>query len=229
VGCLLARALMLRDLERGGGRERDRRKLLERFHAPELVERLYQSEGRLGLDTEVATVLHFELTHFERLMDRDGTPRAGELAEALRATVHEAVFGNGGSVIWMQEDGGVAVFGGQGAAESDAAWSLAAASELLREFGNLVRDFDLPRTVALRIGLDRGEVLLGLLGPRDRLQFSALGAPVVGARDAARAGMANAIHATNAVLEQIPNPRGQVKRLEPADTGLDQPIHEILP
>ncbi len=227
VGSLLARALSLRELERGGEKEKRRRQLLERFHAPELVEWLYRGDGRPRLEPEQATALYFELSQVERMLEREGTGRATEFAEALRATVHEAVFGNGGSLVWMLEEAGLALFGGQGTAESDAAWALAAANEILREFGNLARDFNLPSAVSLRVGLDRGEVMRGLLGPRKRLQFAAVGTPVSRARDAARVGVANAIHISAAVLDQIPNPRGQITRLEPPETGLSQPLFEI--
>jgi class 3 adenylate cyclase len=227
VGSLLARALSLRELERGGEEEKRRRRLLERFHAPELLEWLYQGEGRPRLEPEQATVLYLELSLVERLRERDGNARAADFTEALRATIHEAVFGNGGSVVWMLEESALATFGGQGSAESDAAWALAAAGEALREFGNLARDFDLPPAVAMGVGLDRGEVLGGLLGPRKRLLFSALGAPVTRARLAARLGSANAIRATGAVLDQVPNPRGRIQRLELADSGPGKSLEEL--
>lgn len=227
VAGLLGRALSLRDLEKRGQDERSRRKLLERFHAPEVVEQLYEHGGQRGLTEQVVTALHLELTHFERFLERQGASRAAELAEAFRSRVHGAVFQNGGTLIWLHEDSGLAVFGGQGTAESDAAWALTAASEMLRDFVTLGREFDLPQKIALRLGLDRGTVLRGLIGPPDRLQVTAVGAPVIRARDAARAGVANAIHATQSVLAQVPNPRGQVVELGPETTGLEEPLFEI--
>jgi class 3 adenylate cyclase len=228
VSGLLGKAMSLLELEQKSGEERRRRLLLERFHSPELVEQLYESGDARELHSQVLTVLHVEMTHFERFLERGGLTRAADLAEAFRALVHAAVFGNGGTLVWLHEDSGLAIFGGQGTAESDAAWALASAGAMLREFGTIASSFSLPQKIALRIGLDRGPVLRGLLGPTERLQMTALGAPVVRARDAARAGMANTIHASANVLEQVPSPRGQIQRLEPETTGLDQPIFEIV-
>ena len=227
VAGLLGRALSLRDLEKRSAEERRKRLLLERFHSPEVVEQLYEGGGSRELRSQVVTALYVELTHFEKFLERSGTTRAADLAEAFRALAHAAVFGNGGTLVWLHEDAGLALFGGQGTAESDAAWALSAATEMLREFGNIAASFTLPQKVALRIGLDRGPLLRGLLGPTERLQMSALGTPVVRARDAARAGMANAIHASTKVLEQVPSPEDRCSGWNPEATGLDQAIFGI--
>lgn len=228
ISSLLAKAVSLLEMESDALQQQQRCKILERFHAPEVLERLFEPrESLLGTQRLKATVLRVELDGFDGLMEELEHSALREAVVGFRSLVYEAVFGNGGTIVWMRESSGMAIFGGQSTAESDAAWALSAAMEMVREWESLGQQLGLPAETAIRLGLDRGPIAVGILGPNDRLLYTALGTPVVRARLACRLGAPGVIHATEHTLEQVPNPRGNVERLEHEDLALDFGVYRI--
>jgi len=228
VSALLAKAVSLREMESDSLHQRQRCKILERFHAPEVLERLFEPRDSLvGVEQLEATVLHVELEGIDGLLeDLTGTVLS-EMVVGFRSLVYEAVFGNGGTVVWMREWSGMAIFGGQSTAESDAAWALSAATEMVREWDNLRQQLGLSPDTAIRLGLDRGLVAVGILGPNDRLVYTAMGSPALRAHRACLVGAPGGINATEYTLVQVPNPRGTVEQLEPVDPALGCPVFRI--
>jgi class 3 adenylate cyclase/pSer/pThr/pTyr-binding forkhead associated (FHA) protein/putative methionine-R-sulfoxide reductase with GAF domain len=228
ICALLAKAMSLREMESDAQQQLQRNKILERFHAPEVLERLFEPRDQLlGTQSLKATVLHVELDHFDGLLEELEGAALHETVVGFRSLVYEAVFGNGGTIVWLRNCSGMAFFGGQSTAESDAAWALAAAMEMVREFRSLSRQLGLPAKVAIRLGLDRGPLAVGILGPNDRLLYTALGMPVVRARWACLLGKPGGIHATEHTLAQIPNPRGRVEELQNLDPALGCQVFHI--
>ncbi|MFH2005775.1 MAG: FHA domain-containing protein [bacterium] len=228
ISALLAKAVSLQEMEHEAMEQRRRCRLLERFHAPEVLEAIYAPEGSvLGLEHQTGTVLQLRIDGFDTLVSERDTAAVADVVVAIRSLVHEAVFGNGGTIVWLHECSGMAIFGGQSTAESDAAWALSAAMELQREYRNLSRQLRLSGEMELRIGLDRGALDVGVLGPSDRLQYSALGEVVIRAKRACELGRAGVIHATQEALSQIPNPRGTVTQVDSADPLLPHAVFEI--
>jgi len=228
ICALLAKAVSLREMEADTLQLQQRCKILDRFHAPEVLERLFEPrDSLLGLQRLKATVLHVELEGFDPLLEELDQTALSEMVVGFRSLIYESVFGNGGTLVWMRECSGLAVFGGQSTAESDAAWALSAANEMVREWTSLNQQLNLPRKVSIRVGLDRGPLSVGIIGPNDRLLYSALGTPVMRARRSCRLGPAGGIHATKATLEQIPNPRGNVEELENQSSAMDVRVFRI--
>jgi len=230
VSGLLGRCLMLRSLERSGETDRARHAVLERFHAPETLEWIYDAGGHTARRTETVTALHVELPSLAPTIHLHGPERAAELLESIRGLVHQAVIGHGGALLCLHDDRALALFGrGTDTAVNDVSWAVSAAREMLREFRGLAHHAKLPPTLALRVGLDHGEVLEALLGPTERLLHTALGGAALGARDAARALKTSGIRATAEVMEHLPGHGTNGKRLDPAETGLDIPLYDVVP
>lgn len=228
VSGLIARCLVLRSLEQSGKRDQSRRTLLERFHAPETLEWIYEAEGHTARRQETVTALHVEISGIASTLLLRGPDKAADLLESLRGLIHQAVTGHGGALLDLREESALALFGrGGDAAMNDASWAVSAAQEMLREFRNLARHTKLPPAFALRMGLDRGEVLETLLGPTDRLLHTALGGAALGARDAAKAIEAIGIRATTEVVKHLPNGTSSGKRVDPKDTNLDISLYEL--
>ncbi len=228
ICALLAKAVSLREMEADTLQLKQRNKILERFHAPEVLERLFEPRDSLmGTQRLRATVLHVELAGFDALLQQLEPTALQDAVVGFRSLVYEAVFGNGGTIVWMRESSGLAVFGGQSTAESDAAWGLSAAMEMARELRSLGREIGFPAEVGIRLGMDRGPVAVGIIGPNDRLIYTALGTPVIRAKRACRLGATGAIYATANTLEQIPNPRGTVEKLQHNAADLDCEIFRI--
>jgi adenylate cyclase len=172
-------------------------------------------------------VLHVELSGFDALLEELERSALQETVVGFRSLIYEAIFGNGGTVVWMHESSSLAIFGGQSTAESDAAWALSAATEMVREFHSLGQELGLPSPTAIRVGIDRGPVAVGVLGPNDRLLYTAMGTPVARARRICALGQAGGIHVTKRTLDQVPNPRGNVTELTDAESPVDGPVFRI--
>lgn len=228
VGSLIAKAVELHDMETSSQEQRRRFENLERLHSAEVVEKLCKlPDPGTHLTPVTATVLHVSVDPFDAIIRELGSERTAEVAVALRSLIHEAVFDNGGILVWLHERSGLAVFGAQSASESDAAWAVNAALEMLREYRILTKAMDLPEEAGLRVGLDRGRILLGFLGPSDRLCYTAIGEPVIRCARVAEAGRGNAVRATPKTLAQIPQPRGKVSRVASSDPALTGDLIEI--
>ena len=228
ICALLAKAVSLREMESDALQQQQRNKVLERFHSPEVLERLFKPrDSLLGTQRIMATVLHVELDGFASQLQDVESAALRELVVGFRSLVYEAVFGNGGTLVWMRECSGMALFGGESTAESDAAWALSAATEMVRESRSLGVELGLSAETSIRLGLDRGPLAVGILGPNDRLLYTALGLPVVRSQLACGLGEAGGIHATARTLEQIPNPRGTVEQLPDVDPVLDGAVYRV--
>lgn len=230
VSGILGRCLVLRSLEQSGARDRSRRAMLERFHAPETLQWIYEAEGHTARRRHTVTALHVEMSGLASTLILQGADKAADLLESLRGLIQQAVTGHGGALLDLRDESALALFGlSDDDAMNDASWAAAAAREMLREFRNLARHAKLPPALGLRLGLDRGEVLEALLGPTDHLLHTALGGAALRARDAARAVEIVGIRATGEVLEHLPGGTSSGKRVAPEDTTLDVPLYDLSP
>ena len=223
LGPILGRALALHLMESRATVDQRRAQILAQFHAPELVDRVCSAGP--GLERKTATAVHVELPGVDRRLAELGVEKATELMVSLRSLVHTATTENGGYLVWLRECAGLALFGGQSASENDAAWAVNMATAVLRETRALGRStgLDLP----VRIGLDRGVVYVGVVGPTDRLAFTAIGAPVVRAQAAAAQGGSDRLRLTRAVLSQLSGPRAAVVELADASGDPEQTLFEL--
>jgi class 3 adenylate cyclase len=226
LGPILGRALVLHVMEGRATADQQRVQVLSQFHAPEVVEQVCSARTTgPGLERKTATAVHVELPGLDQRFADLGVEKGTELMVSLRSIIHAATTENGGTLVWLHESSSLALFGGQSASENDAMWALNMATAVLRETRALCRSTGL--SLPVRIGLDRGPVHVGVVGPTDRLLYTAVGAPVVRARAAAAQGAEDRIRLTRAVLTHLPGPRTSAVEVTDASGDPEKTVYEV--
>ncbi len=202
-----------------------RRKAIERFHPPEIAERLALGDQVGALEEHPATVVVCDIQGFGELA-RNITPR--ELARILHEyyeTLYDKIFANGGSLVKLHEGWALALFGAPAATNRDAVWAVEAALALCTEFASLAMLWrpDVG-TLGLRCALDTGPVVAGFVGAVDRLEYAALGAPIGVTSAVAQAAEGTSLMVTERTWKVLPHKRYRVK---PVELLPDQKIFQL--
>ena len=172
------------DKFRGSGRREERlRRALERFHSPEIVERRALELARPGrpasslLEERMCTVMFAELAGFTSLADFLPAQRGMEVLNEFHERLTEVVFSFEGTVANFRGDAVTAVFGAPWSLGDDPVRAVRAALAMRAEWDRTVSRFVAPDRCRLRIGIDTGKVLAGIVGSESRLDFTAVGTP----------------------------------------------------
>jgi len=155
---------------------------LERCFAPDVV-RYLQEAGKDELVAQecIATILFSDIVGFTTWAERVGSAR--EVADNLNeyfGLMTDVVEEVGGIVDKFIGDGLMADFGvprSNGPAE-DARNALRAALRMLQELEALNQDRSPEEQIQIRIGINTGEVVAGMMGSAKRPEYSVLGDPV---------------------------------------------------
>jgi class 3 adenylate cyclase len=164
---------------------RDRlRDTLERFHAPDIVERrvaeLSQGAGGplTGLEEKNATVIFADIAGFTQLTQRVPAGKLVEILNLFYAKMAGIVFSFEGTVDKFLGDSVMAVFGAPYGKGDDAMRAVRTALTMKVEWDRAVAKFAPEERCPLRIGINTGRVLAGTIGSDARLDYTALGEPV---------------------------------------------------
>ncbi|MCB9554467.1 MAG: GAF domain-containing protein [Deltaproteobacteria bacterium] len=220
LGSLLASGIERATLRQRAERERSRRKALERFHPPEVLRRLFDGDPSIGeMEQHRATVLYCHLHGFNQLV---GSLEPAELSRVLHEfyeTIYERVFANGGSLVKLHDNIGIALFGAPQSSDRDAVWATEAAISLCQEFRSLVVLWPKARSLALRCALDTGSVIAGFVGAAERLEYAALGEPIIRAAQLAQRTDETAVVLTEHTYRELPKRRYQVEAVDPVGSA----------
>ena len=158
--------------------ELDRRRGLERFLPPNVVERVIQGDQlRLAGDRRVVTVLFTDLRGSTALADTLDPETVVAVVNAYLRTMARAVVDRGGIIDKFTGDGLMAIFG----AMSDRTTGARAAAGAALDIRSAVAALNLERAAAgapvLKhgVGLHVGEVVLGAIGLPERSDYTAMG------------------------------------------------------
>lgn len=166
----LERALIRERAER----EALARKTLERFLAPDVVDRVAEEAGALSMEERFAAVLFADISGFTALTERASPERVVELLDAFYRKMTEVVFSFGGTVDKFIGDEVMAIFGAPYSYGDDAARAIRAALAMREAFRTIRERHDFMEG-ALKIGLHHGKVLAGTVGGEHRLAYTAVG------------------------------------------------------
>lgn len=210
---------------------------LERFLAPEVAAVVAAAGGALGAGGErcTVTVLFSDIRGFTALSERLPPQELAQLLTEYLAEMTEAVFASGGTLDKFLGDGILAVWGAPVPVQDDARRALEAARAMraaLARLNQAWRRADRP-TLAVGIGLARGEVFAGRIGGDRRLDHTVIGDAVnIAARLSKEAGdgailLTGEVHQALAVPEELRRrPRvavrgreGEVEVWEVSDAG----------
>jgi class 3 adenylate cyclase/pSer/pThr/pTyr-binding forkhead associated (FHA) protein len=206
-------SLVASGIERAGLRERvvherQQRRALERFHPPEVVEELVRGGmGEVSLREHHATVLVCDIQGFDLLVNRVGPRNLAEVLHEYYEMLYEKIFANGGSLVKLHEAWALALFGTAQSAGRDATWADDSARVLCEEFASLAALWPASQNLALRTALDTGPVTSGVVGPIDRLEYTALGTSIAAATAIASRASGTTISITSRTWNELPKQR----------------------
>ncbi|MDP1966331.1 MAG: adenylate/guanylate cyclase domain-containing protein [Reyranella sp.] len=151
---------------------------LARYFSPNLVDRLAGAERDFEMGREEkATVLFVDVVGFTRLME--GLPP--QLTITFLRAFHEhmaaCIFRHGGTLDKFIGDGVMATFGTPDSQPDDEARALRCALDMVKTVAdwNCVRHRRGLPQVRISVGVHVGPVLMGAIGSRNRLEYSAVG------------------------------------------------------
>ena len=182
VGAVLAAALENARLFARVQEETARRANLERYFAPDLVERVLKGEvplARQGRSTE-GTILFIDIRGFTRITDTTEPKRLVEVLNAYFAAMQHIIFRSGGTV---ERFGGDSILAYWGVVERDLehqAHGAGAALAMLAEAWRLNPELEAGGGPTLRVavGLNSGQVVVGDVGGPERYEFTILGTAI---------------------------------------------------
>lgn len=158
------------------------RSTLERFHTPEVVEKIMLTGHRSDtggvepfLEPLEATVLFCDLSSFTAFSERYPPSRVANLLNAYLSRMTEVIFEHRGTVDKYIGDAVMAIFGAPFPAEDDPVRAVACALAMRSAFNAVIADRPPEERLRVRIGVNTGPVVAGLIGSKLRLEYTALG------------------------------------------------------
>ncbi|MBX9946810.1 MAG: hypothetical protein K2Y40_22225 [Reyranella sp.] len=154
------------------------RRNLARYFSPNLVDRLAGAERDFEMGRQQrAAVLFVDIVGFTRLVEGVAPERTITFLRAFHERMAASVFAQGGTLDKFIGDGVMATFGTPDAQPDDAARALRCALDMVRsiEAWNAERQPRGQPLIRIAVGIHVGQVLMGAIGSRDRLEFSAVG------------------------------------------------------
>jgi adenylate cyclase len=146
------------------------RKILERFHSPEVVDFIINSGEDLTIPQErTATIVFSDIVGFTKLADKMTPIEVSQMLNKYFSAMTEIIFDYNGTLDKYIGDAIMAVFGAPIERQTDAERAIWAAIEML----NALPDVD--DEIEIRIGINTGKVVAGSLGAHNRMEYTVLG------------------------------------------------------
>ena len=178
--------------------ERVVRSNLERYHSPDVVEAILagaKERGRPdgGLDEREVTILFADLAGFTLVAEHNHPSIVADYLNEYYELATAVIFEHGGTVNEYVGDSVLAIFGAPIAHEDHAKLAVEAGIHLLRELDSEnTRHPEKPKR-RVRVAINSGRVMVGSIGPPDRLKYAVIGDPVNVAARLERLGDPNTI------------------------------------
>ena len=169
--------------QRAAPAESHLRQALERFHAPDIVERrvadLQKKGGKLtGLEEKTVTVLFADISGFTQVAQKVSPDRVAELLSEFYQRCTTLIFSFEGTVDKFLGDQVMALFGAPYAKGDDALRAVRCAMALKAEWQKAMGRHPPKERCDLKVGINTGKVLAGTVGSAARLDYTAVGEPV---------------------------------------------------
>lgn len=217
----LERALMRERAER----EALARKTLERFLAPDVVDRVSEQSGALRMEERVASVLFADISGFTALTERAPADKLVALLDEFYRRMTEVVFAFGGTVDKFIGDEVMAIFGAPYSYGDDAARAIRAGLAMRAAFAGIRALHPFAGACALKVGIHHGKVLAGTVGGEHRLAYTALGDTVNVASRLVAEAEPEQIIVSRAVVDAAHPLRVEVRDLGPQTLrGRQEPV-----
>jgi adenylate cyclase len=179
LGLATLGVLLLGRLVEAFGRSRE---ALSRFVPDAVASRVVERSAGVpqpGGDLAVGTVMYTDLRGFTTFSEGLAACDVISLLNAYFAEMSKAVLGHGGTLVAYLGDGLMAVFGAPLPQKDHADRALAAAREMLElrlpNVNEALRAQGFERGFTMGIGLNTGQFVSGIVGSRERLEYTAIG------------------------------------------------------
>ncbi|MFO1060075.1 MAG: PAS domain S-box protein [Dongiaceae bacterium] len=187
---------------------------LARYFSPNMVDEMMRAGGGIGAArTLPATVLFADIIGFTAMSAGMTGPEVIAFLREFHGIVEEAVFASEGTLDKYMGDGVMAIFGTPRPGPRDASNAVACARALIAAFNqwNRRRAAAGQPPTHLGVGLHFGEVILGDIGSRRRLELTVVGDTVnVASRvEAMSRTLQSAVVATGAVVDAVRREGGE--------------------
>ncbi|MCL6640189.1 MAG: adenylate/guanylate cyclase domain-containing protein, partial [Candidatus Rokubacteria bacterium] len=160
-------------------REQRQRRRLSRFFSPAVLDEIARQRGEavLGSARREITVLFADLRGFTSLAERLDPEQVAQMLGEYLTEMTEAVFRHGGTVDKYIGDAIMALYNAPLPAPDHAARAVRTALEFQRRTRALSARWQARLGVELRsgVGIHTGEAVVGTLGSRQRLEYTAVG------------------------------------------------------
>ncbi len=186
-------------------REQSAAEELKRFFAPEIAATIAESDDavKVGEGTSrTAAVLMIDIAGFTKIAARHDPQEVVRLLARFQNHVVPAIQKCNGRIDKFLGDGILATFGAVSPSDTYAADSLRAAAAIktaLEECNQALSEDGWPVRLSVRIGIACGEVIVGVVGVDERLEFTVIGDAV---NLAAKLEAANKVEATTALTTE---------------------------
>lgn len=156
--------------------ETRKRERLERYHSPEIVDRIIQKDhvSIEAIECEVA-VLFCDIVGFSTKIENMLPNEISDLLNDFYTMATNAIFRNQGTLDKFIGDNVMAIFGAPIASEDNAQRAVKCAREMIKSLVELNDDKPPQQQIELRIGINSGKVIAGDFGSMKRIEYTVLG------------------------------------------------------
>ena len=163
--------------------ERERvRDVFARFVPAPVVEDVLKrtdEDLRLGGETVMATVMFTDLRGFTSVSEALPAAEVIEIVNYYLSEMTDAIHAHGGTLVSYEGDGIMAVFGAPLEQPDHADRAIAASREMLAQrlptFNEWLREREIGDGFLMGIGLNSGDIVSGMVGSKNRLEYTAIG------------------------------------------------------
>lgn len=154
---------------------------LERFLSPQVVDLIGQDEGEISLKSErlQATILFSDIQGFTELSERLDPQETADLLTGYFSFMSKIIFAHDGTLDKYLGDGLIAIFGAPFEYPDHPLKAVQAGLQMLEQQQKFVAGLANEKRFSIRIGIDTGEIIAGFQGSPERMEYTALGKSVI--------------------------------------------------
>jgi len=180
IGCQMAMLLEQASLNEKLRREESMRGKLERFHSPQVIDLILNSdqvtqENIMEARELTATVLFSDIVDFTALSEKMKPQEINIFLNRYFSKMTDIVFENDGTLDKYIGDGLLAVFGAPFEKKDDAARAVRTALKMREEISKMNSSPEKTFEINIRIGINTGQVTAGNIGSEKRMEYTVLG------------------------------------------------------
>ena len=144
------------------------RKILEKYHAPEVVDLIIEQGDKIIAPRELeATILFIDIVGFTKIASNMTPLSVSHMLDIFFSAMSEIIFDYYGTLDKFIGDGLMAVFGAPIERSSDPERAVWTAIEMMNGL--------VPDNIQVRIGINTGRVVGGMVGTEKRMEYTVLG------------------------------------------------------